>query len=126
MVPLRVAHGCWLRKRNCVVVVIVGGCEDLWYGYWRKCVLVSNILWGVGSVWIVFFENIVIMFADFVVCRVIPATLGTFRWRVKMMNIKFHQKKHPLVVTTLQLNIRRNNSVSSHILQQFCRCNQNV
>jgi len=33
------------------------------------------------SVWVVSFDNIVIMLAAFVVCRLIPATQGTFRWR---------------------------------------------
>jgi hypothetical protein len=42
--------------------------------------LVSSFLGS--SVWIVSFDNIVIMLAAFVVCRVIPATQGTFRWRV--------------------------------------------
>ena len=77
---------CWLRQRNCfvvvvvVVVVVVGGCEELWYGYMRMWELVSSFLGG--SVRIVSFDNIVIMLAAFVVCRVIPATQGTFRWRV--------------------------------------------
>ena len=44
-------------------------------GYWYEA------FWG-SSVWIVSFDNIVIMLAAFVVCRVIPATQGTFRWRV--------------------------------------------
>ena len=37
---------------------------------------------GGRSVWIVSFYNIVIRLAAFVACRVIPATEGTFRWRV--------------------------------------------
>jgi hypothetical protein len=44
-----------------------------------------NAEMGVGiklSVWIVSFDNIVIMLAAFVVRRVISATQGTFRWRV--------------------------------------------
>jgi hypothetical protein len=35
-----------------------------------------------GYVWIVSFDNNVKMLASFVVCRVICATQGTFRWRV--------------------------------------------
>ena len=46
----------------------------------RMWELVSSFLGG--SVWIVSFDNIVIMLVAFVVCRVIPATQGTFRWRV--------------------------------------------
>jgi hypothetical protein len=37
---------------------------------------------GGSSVWIISFDNIVIILTAFVVCRVIPATQGTFRWRV--------------------------------------------
>ena len=32
--------------------------------------------------WIVSFNNVVVMFTSFVVCRMIPATQGAFCWRV--------------------------------------------
>ena len=85
MVPLRVARGCWRHQHNgVVVVVVVGGCEELWYGYMQKWVLVSIFLGGVRvSMWIVFFDdNIMIMLAAFVVCWVISVTQGTFCWHV--------------------------------------------
>ena len=37
---------------------------------------------GGGSVGIVFFDKVVAMLAPFIVCRVIPATQGAFRWYV--------------------------------------------
>ena len=59
----------WVAVRSCDMVI----CES---GYWYRAFL------GGGSVWIVSFDNIVIMLATFVVCRVIPATRGTFHWCV--------------------------------------------
>jgi hypothetical protein len=56
----------------------------LGYGCMRQCVLVSSFFggWGLGSVWIVSMDNVEIMLTAFIVCRVISATQGTFRWRV--------------------------------------------
>jgi len=39
-----------------------------------------------------------------------------------MLNIKFH-KNNPSTVTTSQVNRRRNNRFSRHILQQIFKCN---
>jgi hypothetical protein len=47
-------------------------------GYWYR----ASWEGGGGSELIVCFDNIVIMLAAFVVCRVILATQGTFPWRV--------------------------------------------
>ena len=35
--------------------------------------------------WIVSFDNVVVIFTSFVVCRMIPATQGAFCWRVPLL-----------------------------------------
>ena len=83
--------GCGQRQHNCVVVVVVvGGWEELMNGYIRQWVLVSSFLGRGegGSVGIVSFENIV-MFETFVVCQVIPAPQGTFLWCVPSLIANF-------------------------------------
>ena len=41
---------------------------------------------GGGSVRVVASDNVMVVFTAFVVCRVVPATQGTFRWRVRLLS----------------------------------------
>ena len=51
-------------------------------GYWYRT------FWGV-SVWVVSFDNIMIILTDFVVCQVISSTQGAFCWRVPSLSAIF-------------------------------------
>ena len=43
------------------------------------------VYWG-GSVRVVASDNVMVVFTAFVVCRVVPVTQGTFRWRVRLLS----------------------------------------
>ena len=81
MVPRLAVRRYVLLPHN--YVVVVGGwgelcCERMW-----PWVMELNLLGG--SVWVVAFDNVVVVFTAFVVSRVVPATQGTFRRRVRLL-----------------------------------------
>jgi hypothetical protein len=65
-------------------VVVVGGWVEFWWAHKRPWVMDLSLLGG--SVGVVAFENVMVVFTAFVVSWVVSSAQGTFRRRVFLLD----------------------------------------